>query len=824
MRISTPDSLRQSWRSCAVAGLVGLLIACATPAAAQEGWASAPLPTPSAAPGSDAALGTDAAGNLTAAWVEIMGPSSDFVLKFARHDKHTGRWTAPVTLWSALRAGYIGSLDLVVDDAGNTVLVWAATNRFIGNATAYAARYSITTGAWAAIDLPNNGWYTGFPLLAGNAAGDAVIVWAETTLSSMGGGPARSRGVLARRFSSSTGQWSAAERLTAALAVQPWPGDVAIDGARNVQVVWNGASTVQTARFDAIAGTWAAIADLSGPLTGLTESSPWPQVAMNDAGAAVVTWSLGDGVMATRLAAGGSTWTAPVAAATSLAGRTYPAIDARGSLTLAWLSGPSGPTSSLGLTVARYVAMTGTWSAPSVLAAPSLAAAGVSVAVDGPGNAFVAWSHDVSGTDRRVWATRYAISTETWEAPRSLSSTGRSSPSDSMAVDAAGNAFIAATDVEFPVNHANVLRWNAAPGAPVTTAIAPTSGTLAVGVTAPPTTDPPFAATNLEYSLDNGATWLGRVPAATSSPLTIGGLSDGVVYALRVRAVSTAGAGVPAHAIAVRSGTTTTPAPLRVVSVTGNAVTLAWSSPDGIVPTGYLLEGGVAPQQTLASVPTGGTATSLTVALPSGIFYARIIAVAGAVRLSTSNEARIVVGVPAAPAAPTALVGTANGSALALSWTNTLSGGAPSSLLLNVSGPVSGSIPLPVTETFSYAGVPPGTYTFSVTTVNVSGASAPSAPVAVTFPGVCAGPFNAPADFVATATGSAVFLTWNPPPGGPAVTGYLLQVSGAFNGSFAVPGRTLSTSVGPGSYTLRVSAITACGVGTPTAAQTLVVP
>ena len=50
------------------------------------------------------------------------------------------------------------------------------------------------------------------------------------------------------------------------------------------------------------------------------------------------------------------------------------------------------------------------------------------------------------------------------------------------------------------------------------------------------------------------------------------------------------------------------------------------------------------------------------------------------------------------------------------------------------------SVPVPAGETFSYAGVPGGTYTFTVRAVNITGVSAPSAPLTLTFPSACSGP------------------------------------------------------------------------------------
>lgn len=56
---------------------------------------------------------------------------------------------------------------------------------------------------------------------------------------------------------------------------------------------------------------------------------------------------------------------------------------------------------------------------------------------------------------------------------------------------------------------------------------------------------------NYEYSTDNGATWTVRSPAATSSPLTITGLTNGTTYAVKLRAVNSVGAGMASAAVAV---------------------------------------------------------------------------------------------------------------------------------------------------------------------------------------------------------------------------------------------------------------------------------
>ncbi|MEY4131011.1 MAG: hypothetical protein RLZZ31_1135 [Actinomycetota bacterium] len=55
--------------------------------------------------------------------------------------------------------------------------------------------------------------------------------------------------------------------------------------------------------------------------------------------------------------------------------------------------------------------------------------------------------------------------------------------------------------------------------------------------------------TNLEYSIDNGVTWVARNPASTFSPLLVSGLQNGTTYDVRVRAVNAVGESAASAAV-----------------------------------------------------------------------------------------------------------------------------------------------------------------------------------------------------------------------------------------------------------------------------------
>ena len=446
--------------------------------------------------------------------------------------------------------------------------------------------------------------------------------------------------------------------------------------------------------------------------------------------------------------------------------------------------------------------------------------------VDASGNVQVVWSQSLASPGLRLLASRFAMSTGQWTTVTNLSTTGQFAYNADVAIDAAGNAttiwFQSASGFSVP----QALRWHATPAEPLVSTVTTTSGGLTVAFSPHAGADPALAQTNIEYSLDGGITWTPRAPADPSSPLAITGLVDGTRYALQLRAVNAAGAGRASTTLGVRSGTDTAPGALRVVSRTGNTLTLAWTAaPAGLEPTSYRIEGGLAGQAPgLAVLHTGGPATQFTLTVPDGTFFVRVTAMFGTTVLGTSIERTIAAGVAGAPPAPGALLGSASGQALALSWRNALEGPAPTGIRLTVTGALATTLDLPATESFTYTNVPPGTYTFAVSALNGTTPGAASNAVTLTFPGTCSGAPNPPSTFAASTQGGSVFLDWSPPAAGEAVTSYVVAVTGAFTGNLPMTARTLAAPVPPGSYTVRVAAVGLCGTSAFTAPQTIVVP
>jgi len=792
----------------AVAGVLGVVAP--RMAAAQAGWDSPVewLSIPQATGGAIYApkVDVDGLGNAVALWTEP-GPTllgTGPTVRTARYEVATRRWGSPQTLSSGTRSA--SAIDIAVDAAGNALAIFRS-NPISVSVYLVAARYDAASGTWSSVDLTTDAFVRD-AVVAMNGTGDAIVCWADGDT-----------GLGCRRYSATTATWAPIDRFGEAGSSL----DVALDAAGRAHLVWSSSSAVRSARFDAGTGSWSAAVDLatSLPTTGL----PAPHVAANEAGDAVATWTIDGAVYAARFTDGGG-WR-PVELLHPGTGEGARAVvDSTGRITVAWIHTYGVRTTiSRVVVVARFDA--GAWSNETIQGQGTFAYSTPGMAVDDDGNVFIAWGSSRPGPGLPLGVARRHVSTGAWSLPSIVSETGQSAFLADVAVAGNGDAVVVWFQTAGGISTTQARHWRATPASPTVSGVTPSAGALDLVFGVAPSADPVLEPTNVEYSLDDGNTWTTRSPASLTGPLTVSGLVDGQTYLLRLRLVNTAGTGTVSPPTAVRSGIGNTPTDFRVAARSGHTLTFTWVAPPaGFVPAGYLLEGGFAGTSTLlAAIPTGGPATEFTITLPAGAFFTRVVAIAGLVlRSPPSNEAAIAVGLPAAPAGPTHLLGSAHGSTVALSWTNQFASAMPTSLLLNVTGAITTSLALPVSESFTFTGVPPGTYTFALRAMHGVQAGPGGNAVTLTFPGSCTATPNPPTAFSASSQGGRIFLDWLPPAGGEAVTHYVVSATGAFTGSFPSAARSFSAPVPPGSYTIRVAATGPCGTSAATPAQTVVVP
>ncbi|MEI7781747.1 MAG: fibronectin type III domain-containing protein, partial [Planctomycetota bacterium] len=114
------------------------------------------------------------------------------------------------------------------------------------------------------------------------------------------------------------------------------------------------------------------------------------------------------------------------------------------------------------------------------------------------------------------------------------------------AVNAVGDGTATASTAATPYTTAN---------APTITGITAGNGQLSVAFTAP-SSNGGSAITNYEYSTNGGTSFTAVSPAATTSPITITGLTNGTSYNVQIRAVNAAGTGTATGSTAATPYTT----------------------------------------------------------------------------------------------------------------------------------------------------------------------------------------------------------------------------------------------------------------------------
>ncbi len=197
--------------------------------------------------------------------------------------------------------------------------------------------------------------------------------------------------------------------------------------------------------------------------------------------------------------------------------------------------------------------------------------------------------------------------------------------------------------------------------APVITTITPSNTALSVAFT-PPSFDGGTAITNYKYSIDNGATFVERSPASTTSPLLITGLVNGTDYPVKLLAVNAAGDGEASAAVTEAPEPPTSPTIYAVGTL--EAVTTVYGAPSTntsftasasalignltvTAPSGYQVS--IDPESGFANsfdlVPSGGV-------VPDTLIYVRLAPTAAV----GAHSGNVILSSPTATPVPVATV------------------------------------------------------------------------------------------------------------------------------------------------------------------------
>ncbi len=156
------------------------------------------------------------------------------------------------------------------------------------------------------------------------------------------------------------------------------------------------------------------------------------------------------------------------------------------------------------------------------------------------------------------------------------------------------------------------------PAAPTITSITPSSGTLSVAFTAGATNG--SAITNYEFSTNNGANWTVRSPVATTSPISISGLTNGTAYNVRIRAVNAAGAGDSSTAVSATPSAVVVSGDATLTSTYGQAAsTGTYTSSGGTGPYTYTLSASA------TGVTISGGVVTASASTPAGTYVRNVV-------------------------------------------------------------------------------------------------------------------------------------------------------------------------------------------------------
>ena len=327
--------------------------------------------------------------------------------------------------------------------------------------------------------------------------------------------------------------------------------------------------------------------------------------------------------------------------------------------------------------------------------------------------------------------------------------------------------------------------------------------------------------TDYEYSTDNGLNW---VSGGTSSPITVTGLINGIIYDFLVRAVNSIGNGAGSPTVSTLvAGVPSAPTIDTVTVSSGQAIIAFTSGADGgspITDYEYSIDGG-------SNWVSGGTSSPITVTgLTIGTTYTFLVRAVNAIGAGAyaTSVSTLVAGVPSAPTINSVTVST---SQAVIAFTAGANNGSPITGYQYSKDNGTNWVSVGTTSPITVTGLTIGTtYTFLVRAVNAIGTSAVSnsfpalvdvLPGAPTITGVTVSSGQAVIAFTGTNNGSSISGYQYSTNGGSNWTPTILTTSNSIinmtsttSGSITVTNLTNGTT-----YVFRIIAVNTMGNSTP---------
>ena len=367
----------------------------------------------------------DSSAHALAVWMQDTDGSGTWNIQAARFDLAGRTWSVPVALHAGPHAQ--ASPVLATDAAGNAIAAWAEdAGNFLVNI--FASRFVAAQGSWTpATSIQTVSGQTGqAPQVVLDSSGNGTVVWQQYT------GVGISSAVYAARFDATRATWSPAVQLdTGTGANNP---QVAVDASGNVIAAWEQASPgavaqIAVARRSQSTGLWGAAQVVQ--TSTLRGSNPQLDLAADGRGTVVWTQAEANGtltVQASRSTTAGDGWGLPQALSPGVGvnGGNWPQVrsDPGGNVIVLWQQYQGNNVYSMD--AARYDANSARWSSPVHIATLMPASFtnpfswAPTLVVDAAGNATATWTHDVGGAIFNAFHARFDSHLGTWSAPGAL--------------------------------------------------------------------------------------------------------------------------------------------------------------------------------------------------------------------------------------------------------------------------------------------------------------------------------------------------------------------------------------------------------------------
>jgi hypothetical protein len=353
-----------------------------------------------------AQVAMDAAGNITAVWLQFYEDGA-YNVWGNRYSSKTGPWGTAQLLQSGTTGARAPSV--MMDKGGNAIAVWSQDGGE-SNYSIWTNRYDAAAGRWGTPEKIQAGAGNGQdPHLGMDGAGNALAVWREEE-------DPGSYTVRASRYNVATGRWDASQAIQSAAGNALFP-QLGVDSAGNAIAVWHQEMDAESHnvwwnRFTAETGQWGTARLLqSGSSDALS-----PRIAMGEDGSCIAAWYQDGGtdhpynIWANRFSISDGNWTgARVITPTEQAG-AYPkvGVDAAGNALAVWISYEERDETFLGSVWSnRYDVSSDAWGTPVLLKSGTTDADYATIAMGPDGRAFALWVQDNGSGDYNVRAARF---------------------------------------------------------------------------------------------------------------------------------------------------------------------------------------------------------------------------------------------------------------------------------------------------------------------------------------------------------------------------------------------------------------------------------